>query len=792
MRRSHPAASTVALALALLGGAGPVRAASPAEPPRDLLLEVYLNGIDTEQVGSFRADGAKLLATVEELAALGLAPPAGTRPGAMLDVRQLPGVRADVDERAQAVRMAVPVAGLARHRLDPLSAAVGSARSDAPLGALVNYDVTATTRHASVDLFGLTSARLFGAFGTAQADFTLTRSASGLRAVRLGTTYSYSDPDRLRTFSAGDVITGALAYSRAIRLGGVQLSTNFALRPDLVTYPLPTISGGAAVPSTVDVLVNGVRQLSTPVAAGPFYVPQLPVVSGAGQVSVAVRDAAGQQTVQTSSFYASAALLRPGLSSFSMELGAVRRDYGVSSGDYGPPAVSLTGRRGLAPWLTVEGHAEAAARLGLASGGATIELGDLAVATAGVGLSGSRGGTGAQTYLAVERQAPSYHLGLSLLASTARFRDIGALAGDPTPRHVLQASAGLVFGSQGSLGIAYTDVDQRGVHAAAATGGLPTIADAGLRPAVRTSLLSATYSRELFGRAYSYLTGYRDLRGGGGAVMAGVSLRFGRHGSINSSYETASHQAVVEASRPALDPGDFGWRIYGAQGGTDRLLAEGRYRGTHADLGIGVDSYGGTSYVQANARGSLIAIDGGVYAANTVNDGFALVDTQGMGGVAVSLNNRPVGRTDGSGRLLVPGLVAFQPNKLAIDPSDLPLDTHWERLDVAVAPGDRSGMVARFGLKRQHAVLLAVRLAGGGALPVGSQVVLGETGAVVESGFDGQVFFPDLAGRHRFVATMPDGSRCSGEFDADAPSASGTVGAGCARADLAPRIASNR
>ncbi len=791
MRRFRPAASTVALALVLLGGTGPVRAASPAEPPRDLLLEVYLNGIDTEQVGSFRADGVKLLATVEELVALGLAPPAGTRPGAMLDVRRLPGVRADVDERAQAVRMVVPVAGLASHRLDPLSAAAGPAPSNASLGALVNYDVTATTRHASVDLFGLTSARLFGAFGTAPADFTLTRSASGLRAVRLGTTYSYSDPDRIRTFSAGDVITGALAYSRAIRLGGMQLSTNFALRPDLVTYPLPTISGGAAVPSTVDVLVNGVRQLSTPVAAGPFYVPQLPVVSGAGQVSVAVRDAAGQQTIQTSSFYASAALLRPGLSSFSMELGAVRRDYGVNSGSYGPPAISLTGRRGLTPWLTVEGHAEAAAHLGLASGGAVVELGDLAVATAGVGLSGSRVGTGAQTYLAIERQASLYHLGLSLLASSARFRDIGALAGDPTPRHIFQASAGLVFGSQGSLGIAYTDVDQRGVRSVAATSDLPSIRDAGLRPAIRTSLLSATYSRELFGRAYSYLTGYRDLRGGG-AVMAGVSLRFGRHGSINTSYETASHQATVEASRPALDPGDFGWRIYGAQGGTDRLLAEGRYRGTHADLGIGVDSYGGTSYVQANARGSLIAINGGVYAANTINDGFALVDTQGLGGIAVTLNNRPVGRTDASGRLLVPGLVAFQPNKLAINPSDLPLDTHWERLDVAVAPGDRSGMVARFGLKRQHAVLLAVRLAGGDALPVGSQVVLGDSGTAVESGFDGQVFFPDLAGHHRFVATMPDGSRCGAEFDADAPSAGGTVEAGCTREDRAPRIASNK
>ncbi|MGY3695904.1 hypothetical protein ACVIGA_005984 [Bradyrhizobium sp. USDA 3240] len=37
-----------------------------------------------------------------------------------------------------------------------------------------------------------------------------------------------------------------------MRLGGVQMQTNFALRPDLVTLPIPALSGSAAVPSTLD------------------------------------------------------------------------------------------------------------------------------------------------------------------------------------------------------------------------------------------------------------------------------------------------------------------------------------------------------------------------------------------------------------------------------------------------------------------------------------------------------------------------------------------------------------
>jgi outer membrane usher protein len=40
------------------------------------------------------------------------------------------------------------------------------------------------------------------------------------------------------------------------------------MRPDLVTFPLPIVSGTAAVPSTVDVLVNGTRVLSSQAQPG--------------------------------------------------------------------------------------------------------------------------------------------------------------------------------------------------------------------------------------------------------------------------------------------------------------------------------------------------------------------------------------------------------------------------------------------------------------------------------------------------------------------------------------------
>ena len=143
-----------------------------------------------------------------------------------------------------------------------------------------------------------------------------------------------------------------------MRLGGAQITHDFTMRPDLVTFPLPSMAGSVSVPSTVDVLVNGAQVLSRQVQPGPFDVPQLPVITGAGQVQLTVTNALGQQVTTTLPFYASANLLAPGLHTYSLEAGFVRLNWGVVSNDYGAFAASGTYRRGLTDDVTVEAHAE--------------------------------------------------------------------------------------------------------------------------------------------------------------------------------------------------------------------------------------------------------------------------------------------------------------------------------------------------------------------------------------------------------------------------------------------------
>jgi len=93
--------------------------------------------------------------------------------------------------------------------------------------------------------------------------------------------------------TAGDLITGGLSWTRPVRLGGIQWRRNFGVRPDLITYPIPSFASQATVPSTVELLVNNIQQFGTQVNDGPFVLDTFPRISGAGEATLVVRDALG-------------------------------------------------------------------------------------------------------------------------------------------------------------------------------------------------------------------------------------------------------------------------------------------------------------------------------------------------------------------------------------------------------------------------------------------------------------------------------------------------------------------
>jgi outer membrane usher protein len=115
--------------------------------------------------------------------------------------------------------------------------------------------------------------------------------------IRTDTYWRTDLPGRMDTLVIGDTVSSGRAWSRPVRYGGLRYARDFTLAPGYITYPTPSITASAALPSTVDLLVNNRRATSSAVQPGPFDLTELPIVTGAGQLQLIVRDMLGRETV---------------------------------------------------------------------------------------------------------------------------------------------------------------------------------------------------------------------------------------------------------------------------------------------------------------------------------------------------------------------------------------------------------------------------------------------------------------------------------------------------------------
>ena len=126
---------------------------------------------------------------------------------------------------------------------------------------------------------------------------------------------------------------------------------------------------------------NGVLVRRERVQPGAFELQNLVNVPGLQMTEVVVRDVMGNEQRIADPFYYSESLLRPGLAEYSFDAGFERREYGLSSANYGRPGFSAFYRRGLAGSITLGAHAEGLDARGNAGPSASFGVGTLGVLT---------------------------------------------------------------------------------------------------------------------------------------------------------------------------------------------------------------------------------------------------------------------------------------------------------------------------------------------------------------------------------------------------------------------------
>ncbi|MBR8397395.1 fimbrial biogenesis outer membrane usher protein [Burkholderia cenocepacia] len=751
--------------VAVVAGSLLVRGGARADEPttlvmtdrtHDVILEVSVNGESTTLLVHFSERDGRLSASGADLRTIGVATDRlGIADAATVELDAIAGLRYRYDAARQSVDLEMNDALRRPYAVDS-RALPPTQTATASRGIAINYEAYAQTigdRQFSL----YTDVRYFDPNGVFDTTGTAYFYNGQRRYTRFDTSWSRSDPARPSTTQIGDAISGSLAWTRSVRLGGFQWRSNFALRPDLVTFPIPSLAGSAAVPSAVDLYINNVRQYTGNVPSGPFIIHDVPGITGAGQATVITRDALGRTVATSVPLYVDTRMLSAGLSSYSFEAGFLRRNYALQSFDYDArPAVSGSMRRGVSDALTVEGHAEATGGVLNAGVGALARL-DYAGVVSGA-VAGSVGRyPGTQVSVGYQLIEPRFSINAQTIRAFGRYGDLASRDGAPVPSATDQATLALPFMYRQTLSLSYIGFR------------LPQ------GPSARIGTVS--YTLNVGDLASLSVSAYRDFaqQGANGAFVS-LNIGLGRNTSINTTVGRQRGQSnyTVDASRPPDYGGGWGWGVQtGGTGAVPYRQAQLRYLGHAGEVIAAAQSIDRQTGASLDVSGALVFMDRSLQLSRRIDDGFALVSTDGVAGIPVLHENRVIGTTDRAGHLLVPDLNAYQNNQVAIDSMKLPADARIARTSMTVVPQARSGVVAHFGVSRYRAASVILRDTAGNPLPAGARVHHAESGADTIVGYDGLTFVDGLKDDNH-LAIDYGAQRCVVEFAFTAP-ANGTL-----------------
>ncbi len=740
-----------------------------------LYLEVYINGHPTNLIAEFvQLPGNGFAARAKELDDLGFLLPEGKADDELIRLSEL-GATARYDEAEQRLYITVDTQRLKKKVID----LAGTNRQKPELtpsgtGFVLNYGLYASgrsektfTRTAFEGISANLEGWVYSPHGTVFSSGLLKlENTSGTgktrlrgRAIRLDTYWTYADLKSATTWLVGDIITSGPAWARPVRLGGVKVSRSFRLRPDIITVPLPSLSGTAAVPTTIDVYVNNLKVHSGMVEPGPFEIHNIPAISQGGVARLVMRDASGREIVREQSFFVSPRLLREDLMEFSIAAGIPRNSYGDASFDYAWKHPGLAGsmRYGLSNTLTLEAHGEAARNLVMAGGGVNFTLFNQAVISLAGAVSHSKEGMGYLTHAVLETGFAGFQLNASSLRTWGDFVDLAGVDASRIAPDAATAISSMTTYPKAveSVSIGYTLSD---LHASVVT----SLVHADPRDGKRTLTLNLSYQQGLWGKASLYVTGIVDVQDPGKpSVFAGFHMPLGGDRSLNTggSYDAKGrYRAEMSIYKPLqMKDNAVGWQARVTYGDLKSLSASLAWRAPVMTIRGNVMQLGKGTTGHLSIDGALVVADRAVFAANRIMDAFAVVNA-GAPGVRVRYENREVGKTRGDGRLLVTQLRSLERNKISIDPETLPVDAIVEDDKTYVVPGVRAGVVVNFKTRRTtDAALVILHDANGKPLPPGTEVRLEGVEEVFMVGYDGETYLEGLKKSNRIIAATDKG-----------------------------------
>ena len=721
------------------GGIAQTASDAMAPPQYNLFAEIRINGVARKRLVQLRDVAGQLSIKAQDAEAVGLVEQAS--PDTYLDLDNLKMLKWHFDRSA-----GILFINIARQSDGPNNINLGHTRtysSDSkPLTAFIgNYDLTTAVGRNGVLVAGLLEARIVrGDLSLGSSWRFASNKPQGQPAfVRLDSGVTLNMPARAMSTTLGDFISTGPASARAVRLGGLRVGTDFGLRPDLITYPLPDFTGSVAVPTGLDLLVADRRFKAGEVEAGEFTVRNIPVPVGRNSVGVVVRDFLGKERVDTVEFYTSRSLLAKGLSQYSINIGAIRRNFGSSSNDYGQWAATGHLRQGLSNNLTVEPAVELAkgyASIGMSS---TFTVGAFGLVSLDARVSRFDAHKDNPT-LTIRRRGKLFGASFESIGKLVSFRlearkvsknfdDLPSISGDRPPPSFVSGSLNFDLNSIGDFRL--TAIRQ--------TKQLRTTSVGEMR---RSDIVTASYRKSFMGGINLFFDAtHQRAERKSNSVLFGLSAQFGGrvNGQLNVSMQRGQTQLNAGLYRLDALPGEVGYAVTGGTGTIYQASALVAYRGEWGRVETQAEIVGTQVAARVGASGSLLLADGHIFASRRLDNGFALVRTGKFANVVVEQESRPAGKSGPTGHKLLTDFPAYVPTRISIDPKSLPDMAVARKLSAIIVVPARSGSLVDLDVENYQPALFRLVQADGKRIVPGTIVRALPSKSEYVVGFDGMV-----------------------------------------------------
>lgn len=655
-----------------------------------------------------------------------------------INLKNLTNTKYNLDTATLTLEINFPTQSMKKQIMEGIVEDKNFPHSESATGMFLNYDITTTNIQNKKYLAGVQELNIFSDKGICTNSFLVKKSFGTKertnKLARLETNYTFDNVDKMARIRVGDSITKASSWSGGTRFGGIQYSTNFAVRPDFITFPLAAFTGKAELPTTLDVYANSTQLYRAKVKPGDFEIMNLPVTSGRGDIVVRTEDITGKVRTITIPYYIVPMLLKPGLSDYSIDFGAQRKNYGVDSNKYKSLVTNIDYMHGLNEYWTSGAHFEAVRKNGTFGVTNNLKIGTSGIITNSLATNIHKTNKAQRIMIGYSYQGTPISFNVSVSKNSENYIDIYNFPLRTSTKPLFQASAGYNNLKLGSIFLNFLSY-----QTAPTTEG----------PGNKVRVISLSYQKDITKKIFSRFSIGKNMskkdKSSFGSISFGINLDK-QYVNINSSRSSSSRTNQVAISSINNRYLGVGYNAAFTKGAANTTAYDMTFdrRGQYFDTALFLFGEGKHNIQQLNLMGSVIAMDKSVFLGQQVQGSLALVRTRGIKNIPVYNNNLIVGVTNNKGKAIIPNVIPYSTSEIRLDEEKLPLNVDFASVKMKTRPKYKTGIILDFDINEVRSIEMSLVGDKGEHFKVNKLIRVLNVEEEIFTGYDSKIYINDV------------------------------------------------